>query len=143
MKICNKCKQEKVLSSFSKSSANKDGLTTRCKECDNIAKKAWSKNNPEKAYSSMRQNNLKTKYKVDLDWYEKQFKKQDFKCAICETKENIVVGSKNALNFAVDHDHETGKVRGLLCNQCNRALGMFKDNLDVLKKAISYLKKHK
>ena len=142
-KICCVCNVRKPFDLFFNFKNKSDGKSYRCKECDNFAKKTWSKNNPEKAYSAMRQNNLKTKYKVDLNWYENQFKEQDFKCAICETTENTVVGSKNALNFAVDHDHETGKVRGLLCNQCNRALGMFKDSQDILKKAVSYLKKHK
>jgi hypothetical protein len=63
---------------------------------------------------------------------------QDFKCAICSVHLSDVKKS-----FAVDHDHATGKVRGLLCDLCNRALGQFKDNIDNLKAAINYLEKHK
>ena len=59
---------------------------------------------------------------------------QNGKCAICATTEHRGRG-----NFYVDHDHSTGKIRGLLCNPCNIALGMFRDSIDTLKKAISYL----
>lgn len=64
--------------------------------------------------------------------------KQGGKCAICESQGfKINEDAKN--NLALDHDHETGAVRGFLCHNCNRALGLFKDSVDNLKKAIDYL----
>jgi hypothetical protein len=59
-------------------------------------------------------------------------KSQENKCWICESKTSLVV----------DHDHSTGKVRGLLCSLCNTSLGGFKDNIESLKKAIEYLETH-
>jgi hypothetical protein len=54
-------------------------------------------------------------------------------CAICDNK------CTNYSRLSVDHDHDTGKIRGLLCNRCNRAMGLFQDNPDILRKAATYL----
>lgn len=144
MKQCTVCKQEKPLTEFYSYKASKDGKAYRCKSCDNDARKKWKNNNPEKAQLSQRVRNLKHKYGVDLDWYNQKLKEQNYCCAICKIKENKVLRGANVeLSFAVDHCHTTGKVRGLLCNQCNRALGMFKDNIGLIEKAIQYLSKGK
>lgn len=66
--------------------------------------------------------------------YDELFKKQDGKCVICGVEKN---GGKQ--NFCVDHDHTTGKVRGLLCHNCNLSIGLMKDNPDLLRKAAEYL----
>lgn len=67
--------------------------------------------------------------------------KQDHRCAICGEKEKE---QRNGLSkhLAVDHDHVTGKVRELLCTACNKGLGHFKDDIDLMLKAIAYLRKH-
>jgi len=62
-------------------------------------------------------------------------KEQNFGCAICGITEE-----ETKKSFCVDHDHKTGKVRGLLCNNCNHGLGLFKDNTLFLARAINYLK---
>lgn len=72
------------------------------------------------------------KYGLDKDSYEVLLQKQKNKCAIC-TKEFISTPH-------VDHNHKTGKVRGLLCYPCNSGLGQFEDDIDRLKRAIKYLK---
>jgi len=142
MKTCTVCQTSKSLDEFYNYKSSKDGKSYRCKECDNIARKKWSDGNPEKAHLSQRERNLKHKYGVTLEWYNAKLKEQNYCCAICKTKENKVIrGAIEGLNFAVDHNHETGKVRGLLCNQCNRALGMFKDNIELINKAIAYLER--
>lgn len=70
------------------------------------------------------------------DW-EAMLQTQHHKCLICDVELN------EKTRPTLDHDHATGKVRGILCNVCNRALGLFKDKQDVLKKAISYLEQFK
>jgi hypothetical protein len=61
---------------------------------------------------------------------------QDYRCAICSVHEENVTKS-----LAIDHDHETGRVRGYLCNNCNRGIGLLKDNAEILSKAVEYLNK--
>lgn len=67
------------------------------------------------------------------------FTEQTGKCAICNTTE---IGRKGHTHFHVDHNHETGKVRGLLCDLCNRGMGYFKDKAVLLREAAYYLEKH-
>ena len=81
---------------------------------------------------------LKKRYGVTLEWYRETFSKQNGVCAICEQPETAKIRGKG-IAMAVDHCHTTGKVRGLLCTQCNRALGLFRDDKDNLVRAISYL----
>lgn len=85
----------------------------------------WLKKNPDK----MKNAKLKMRYGITLDEYNQMVKSQRGKCGICAEKKKLFV----------DHCHKTKKVRGLLCSQCNHGLGMFKDNVDFLSKAIKYL----
>jgi hypothetical protein len=73
-------------------------------------------------------------YKISLEDYNNLLIEQNFSCVIC--KEHM---SKFKKNLSVDHDHKTGKVRGLLCEHCNHGLGKFKDDTNILKEAIKYL----
>ena len=83
---------------------------------------------------SARKAQLKDKYGLTLAEYENLFNNQNGKCAICFTSN---FGDKLP---SVDHDHETAKVRGLLCTSCNVGLGMFKDSEVLLKQAARYLR---
>ncbi len=139
MKQCSVCKETKELDQFYNVKSTKDGKGYRCKECDNKARQKWAASNPERSHLSQRQRNLKHRFGVDLEWYEEQFKKQNYSCAICETKTNKTAGERQFWNFSVDHCHESGKIRGILCNNCNRALGLFQDNPELLKKAVNYV----
>lgn len=99
-------------------------------ETKRIANRRWWENNPEKA----RSNHLKTAYGVSIEEYNKLLKKQNNKCAIC----GIDVAYLNE-NMSVDHDHNTNKIRALLCRKCNAGLGFFNDDISKLQKAIDYL----
>lgn len=142
MKQCTVCKETKHIDNFYNNKRTKDGKAYRCKECDSLARHKWAENNPERQAYSARNRRLKYIYGVDIPWYESQLAKQNNCCAICGTTENKTSGDRQDWNFAVDHCHDTGKVRGLLCNTCNRALGLFQDRKEVLEKAIAYLDTH-
>lgn len=80
---------------------------------------------------------LKKKFNISLKEYNEKLKQQKHRCSLCKRhKSNF----KKAL--AVDHCHETGKVRGLLCDKCNVGLGSFYENIKTLESAIKYLKEH-
>lgn len=74
-----------------------------------------------------------SKYGISLEEYEALCTSQHNKCAICRKEE-----LKRSL--AIDHCHKTNKVRGLLCSKCNRGIGFFSDNIEILEAAIAYLK---
>ena len=104
------------------------------KERAQANRKRHYEENKEHSLKYSRQYSLKRKFKITLEEYQQMEQNQGGVCAIC--------GGVCTRKLAVDHDHATGKVRGLLCNNCNRGLGHFKDNLENLQQAINYLKEH-
>ena len=88
---------------------------------------------------NVRDTELKKMFGITLKDWERLYEAQGGVCAICKRAQADVGTRYN--NLAVDHCHTTGKVRGLLCVNCNRALGMFSDNVDMLKAAVDYLVK--
>jgi len=82
---------------------------------------------------------LRKNYGVTLEWYREQLSKQGDVCAICRQPETTVIRGK-MIAMSVDHDHNTGRARGLLCTACNRGLGLFRDSDDLLQAAIQYLR---
>jgi hypothetical protein len=80
---------------------------------------------------------LQKNYQISLDDYQIMFDEHNGKCAICEKDYAL-----SERNLNVDHDHITNKVRGLLCNQCNLGLGLFKDSFFLLEKAATYIKSY-
>lgn len=82
---------------------------------------------------------LKTNYNLDYDEYKSMLVKQNSRCLLCEIEIHIDIEKNRHDKACVDHDHKTGKIRGLLCNHCNRALGLIKDNIEVLNRMIKYL----
>ena len=81
---------------------------------------------------------LWTQYRLRPEDYEKMWEKQDKFCAICWAWPEI---SKPKRIFPVDHDHDTGEIRGILCHACNKALGLFRDDPEILYRAAEYLNK--
>lgn len=79
--------------------------------------------------------------RITIDRYLKMLEEQDFKCAICRKAETCKDPHHDRpRRLSIDHCHKTGLVRGLLCHSCNTALGKFKDDIQMMKQAIEYLK---
>jgi Recombination endonuclease VII len=100
----------------------------------------WAERNPER-YAAIRQraslkHRLRTKYGMSVDDYDAMLAKQGGCCAVCRTDD-----PGGTTIWCVDHDHETGEVRGLLCRACNIALGAVRDRIDTLRAMIAYLQK--
>lgn len=133
MKVCSKCKINKDLSEYHKRSNRPCGVRSQCKKCCGESYK-----NPNRRENYNRDYNLK-KYGLTFDDYNKLFIEQNGCCKICDRHvSEFNKGRKKVL--CVDHCHTTNLVRGLLCDKCNRGLGLFNDNIEILKKAIRYLK---
>ena len=145
MKTCKKCGLEKSADEFYKEKRVKDGLQARCIECCKADAKAVFEANPEPARKRAREvdpvkvrwQRLKRKYGITQQEYEQMLESQEYKCAICGTHD---CGHNETPNLLVDHDHETNEVRGLLCSSCNLMLGKAQDSIDILSRAITYLK---
>ena len=140
MKKCTKCGELKSLFEFSKHKRHRDGLRFRCKGCEAEDAKAKKKESLEKDYLGTRlkerANNLKRMFGMSLEDYEQKAKAQNNVCVICKE------ACKSGKNLAVDHDHNTGAIRDLLCGNCNGGLGKFQDSPELLEKAAEYLRKH-
>lgn len=89
----------------------------------------WKLKYPEKVLLAGRRYELRKKYNLSYEDYEKMVEEQEGRCALCGESKQLVV----------DHCHETLKIRKLLCRMCNTGLGMFKDKPEILHKAIGYL----
>lgn len=134
-KLCGKCGEVKLASFFHKDKKNKThGLSSYCKQCNKLkAKEHYSKDKDRK-------NELRLRYRYGLEpgQYEEMLQKQNGVCAICSRAE----ATERNKRLAVDHCHSTGRVRGLLCSHCNRAIGLLGDNRAILQAAITYLENH-
>jgi hypothetical protein len=144
-KVCGKCGRRRRASSFGLR-PNGHTLASYCKTCIksyNAAKsrKHWASMTPAQraaAHRSNRSFRLNQKYGLNADAYAAQLALQGGVCAICGSSDP----GKGRRYFSVDHDHETGAVRGLLCAPCNRGLGLLCDDLSTVEAAARYLRWH-
>jgi len=143
-RLCSKCKSWYPLSYFSPDKKNADKLRSNCKSCVNKASKSYHENNPGvKLRYSLRHpgrekylkfaHNLK-KFGLTPPEYESLLKRQNGVCDICKRP-------PNGTRLAVDHDHETGQVRGLLHKGCNLGIGNLNHNPEWLRSAATYLER--
>jgi hypothetical protein len=124
---CNKCSSFKDPELF-------NGTNAHCNDCIS----AYNRTRPKVKDTRIR---IRAKGPVDPfdeDDFERLLKEQDGKCAICLTDK-----CSSGFRLAVDHNHETGKIRGLLCRDCNQVLGKFKEDIDRFLRAAMYLNLHK
>lgn len=132
---CCLCKEVKNIEEFCMLYGNPRNRKYSCKICETKRIEEWRKNNPEKFKLAQRRNNLKRNYGITVEQYEEMYKKQNGLCAVCGNEE------VQRQVLSVDHDHNTNKVRGLLCHKCNRALGLLQDDVSIIKKMLGYLKR--
>jgi hypothetical protein len=153
MKKCSRCGTEKPTSEYHKDRRNPDGLYGWCKECAKAKAREYRTANPDKVRESQkrsrtskprvyRNKQLLWTFGITLEQYEQMLADQGGVCAVCgKTETEIHPQSKRVRNLNVDHCHDTGHVRGLLCNSCNRGIGLLKDDPTILRRALNYLEK--
>ena len=169
-KECKTCHKLLPLTEYHKEPRAKDKLFYSCKDCYKIYRKKHRENNPlsdekkkehneknkiwynnnkdkKTEYVKLRRKNYphiqrnidyKNKYNITINEYDDMLQKQNRACAICKI-------SQSELNYRlmVDHSHDTNKIRGLLCRNCNLAIGYFKDNIKNIENSIHYLENFK
>ena len=151
-KRCNHCRQEKPVSDFYRNRHAKDGLQGCCKPCSaahnrashvrlkdarnaqrRAEQQALREGDPAEYKRWLQAKNLRQNFGLTLDDYEKLLVLQHGVCGICGCP------PPEHKRFDVDHEHETGAIRGLLCGRCNRAIGMLDDDPARFSRAASYL----
>lgn len=143
-KLCRKCNTVKPITDFylarnGRASGDKLVRKTPCKRCSSDAAMAWQRADPERTKLQKKAWRLRSEYGISMEEYVALLTKQNGRCAVCgleEARSNL--GGGNYM-LCVDHCHDTGAIRGLLCNNCNRALGLLNDSVDHLKEMIRYL----
>ena len=149
MKLCRKCQVKKPLNYFSRSDRSADGFRYSCKECENTKMREKYKE-PENRIKTLQRNGkyyhnknsrdgrrerLLSKHGLTIAQYQEMLEKQEYRCAICKRLE----GERGRPKLVVDHNHSNGEVRGLLCDPCNRGIGMLLDDPEILQNAIDYI----
>lgn len=149
MKRCSQCGVIKEITiGFFKNKRNKNGYSSICKSCDYIKQKEYKEKNIERLRIRNRAYYLANKDKkveYERNWRmmkrygitfadkERMYAQQKGKCLICNDGGDLK-------KIHIDHNHQNGKVRGLLCYQCNSAIAFLKEDISILQKAIDYLK---
>lgn len=162
MKKCNTCRETLEFTMFHRCRKSTSGYKAKCKKCRSIKQKEYRRKNKmrylqlekqtrirnkssiqasnrkwaSKSYDERLAYRLNYKYGITIENYNNMFELQDHRCGICKKDQDLL-----PKKLCVDHCHKTGKVRGLLCDICNRMLGQARDNTDVLNNAIKYLTK--
>lgn len=163
IKMCPKCGETKPLEAFARNPNGKYGRHAHCSACQKTFYKEWAqrpevkarraelsraryaadperhrqavrafrRRNPESIRKTARKNHLRFYYGLTVDDYERMLEGQDGVCAIC-------TGPSGRMRFHVDHNHTTGRVRGLLCSRCNSGLTLL-ENDQLLAAASRYL----
>jgi hypothetical protein len=124
---CPKCEQVKSRDDFPRNRASKNGLAAYCKPCHNQT----TKDTYSRLYGGTREYHLRRRYGIGVADVDAMIEAQGGKCATCDGKPEHV-----------DHDHATGKVRGVLCFNCNQALGNVRDDEMTLRRLGRYLRQH-
>lgn len=152
-KRCRKCGEVKSLLSFYAHRGTADRRANYCDECQKQARREWSAKNADRVREHNARRPPEAKRRDHRQWwlrlydltpaqYADLLDAQGGVCAVCLQAERYIdARTGEPRRLAVDHDHVKGHVRGLLCGRCNRSLGQFGDSVEVLERAVEYLKK--
>ncbi len=151
---CNTCGETKSREEYTQHKLTKSGLTNKCKDCtrqyrkqkywenaekNRKASNKWLEANRVEANKRRRWARLEKLYGLTETKYNELLASQNYGCAICENLSPGVTKDGHEDIFKVDHNHTTGKVRGLLCNKCNIGIGQMEDDPDRVLRAAFYL----
>jgi hypothetical protein len=154
-KTCKRCGTEKTLDAFPKSKQSWDGRYAYCSDCHKNYVREWHAKNPEtsRAMSVKRAKRAKAlriaagissgdvarfaRYGLSIERYSSMLSEQDGVCAICRQEPEVRKNRHGKLD--VDHCHSSGQIRGLLCNRCNMAIGLLRDDPLLAASASAYL----
>lgn len=129
-KLCLRCEAEKDVSDFGRNAAKPDGLASWCRSCQNTYSVEYYQANKSASHASY----LKRTYGLTQEDYICLLDAQGGACAIC--------GGNDNRRLSVDHDHETGRIRALLCTSCNASLAIL-ENKELCEKMMDYLAGHR
>lgn len=139
MKRCPSCEQMKDRDTEFGKRGNRVTSKSHCKTCEASGQaRRYRSLAPDAATRLQRDKALARMHGLTTSDYERLLDAQGGRCAICGTTDP---GRRNTSNFAIDHDHTTGEVRGLLCNGCNMGIGHLRDDPEILREAIAYLQR--
>jgi hypothetical protein len=136
---CGETKPYRLFSLSSSATATRNAVyRNQCKKCRAVCALQWFRDNPGRTMANSRKHNLKM-YGISERDYTDLLKSQGGGCAICGTASSDKRKNGKPMRLPVDHDHATGVCRGILCNRCNRAIGLLRDDPILFRKAIRYL----
>lgn len=135
-KLCRNCDTIKPISEFSKKRGNVSKPARHCWDCRRVryAKRQSEDSQSERSQAVRFKAYLRRRYGITIEQYETILRNQRGVCAIC------LRANRNDIKLAIDHDHVTGHVRGLLCIPCNTMLGWLSDSPVLLRRAVKYLR---
>lgn len=136
MLLCGKCGEEKPPEDFALDRSRPNGRNAYCRSC----RSAWAREHRRANPTYDHRRRLLSRYGITEQQYEAMLEAQGRRCAICRTDQP---GGNGGRTFHVDHDHETGAVRALLCSGCNSGLARFGDDPALLRAAAAYLEVHR
>lgn len=156
-RVCCACRVEKPIAEFGRHIYSPGGVSRRCAQCNREYSKSRYRADLEKnraenterqrrrrasAPQKVRAYRLKWWFDMELSQFEGMLASQNGLCAVCKRPETNAFKGK-VRDLCVDHDHETGAIRGLLCTRCNRALGLLGDDPKIVWEMARYIDKHK
>lgn len=128
-KTCTKCGVTKPLSNYNRDAKKTSGYRSHCKSCTSTGYRQWSVSGERGRVSKLR-----SRFGMSVEDYDRILAAQNNGCAICGKSP-----SENGKRLSIDHNHDTGKVRGLLCQPCNTGIGLLNDSPSQLRLALRYL----